>query len=415
MGDLAGSMPGGDTRTSTYFTPFPIVVDRGDGYTIEDADGNEYIDLLNNFTSLVHGHAHPGITDAIARQVATGTCFSAPHRTQGALAERISDRIRSVESVRFTNSGTEAAMQAVRAARAITGRDLIVKARGGYHGSWEQVPTTPDDDLGTPAAVKALIQWVDFNDVAGLESVMSEYGSDIAAIVLEPVMGAGGVIKGTPEFFQAARRLSTAHGALMVVDEVITFRLTQGGYQEVLGIEPDLTVMGKVIGGGLPVGAIGGPSEVMDIFDPRKPSHLYHGGTFNGNPLTMVAGSASLDLLDSQQIDHINTLGEQVAKGLNDVLAGSELLGNVTYAGSLFQVHMGAEAAISSFADVDLAHPLLARLHTAGLEEGLYFARRGLACLSTVMTADVAVDIVERFARAVERVVETSDIEHAVS
>lgn len=399
---LRAVLPGGDTRTSTFFAPFPIVMERGEGYRLWDLDGNSYIDLLNNFTSLVHGHAHPDIVAAVRAQAGSGLSFSAPHRSQADLAERITARVASVQQVRFTNSGTEAVLQAVRAARAVTRREVIVKAYGGYHGSWEQVPMTEELMLGTPQAVRDLIEWVDYNDVAQLEDTMSRLGDRVAAVLLEPVMGAGGVIAATSDYVETARRLTSEHGALLVLDEVIALRLAPGGYQGVLGVEPDLTTMGKIIGGGLPVGAVGGSAEVMAVFDPRRASHLDHGGTFNGNPMTMAAGCVSLDLLTGDEIERINSLGGDLAARLRRVFADASLPATVTNAGSLLHVHLGSAAEIHSYRDIDDQQDLQDPFHAACLEQGIYFARRGLMNVSTAMDAEVVASIAKAAARAVE-------------
>lgn len=395
-------LPGGDTRTSTFFAPFPIVMERGEGYRLWDVDGNAHIDLLNNFTSLVHGHAHPDIVEAVREQARSGLSFSAPHLSQAELAERIVDRVASVEQVRFTNSGSEALLQAVRAARAITGRDRIVKAYGGYHGSWEQVPMTPNMP-GAPRAVNDLIEWVDFNDVAQLEETLSRNGDEVAAVLLEPVMGAGGVIEASRAYVEAAGRLAKDHGALFILDEVIALRLAPGGYQSVLGVEPDLTTMGKIIGGGLPVGALGGPADLMAVFDPRRSSHIDHGGTFNGNPMTMTAGCVSLDLLTDDRIDHINKLGADLSARLRRIFAAESVQAAVTNVGSLLHVHLGSSGEIHSYRDLNDDQGLQDAFHAACLEEGIYFARRGLMNVSTVMDEGVIASIAEGAGRALER------------
>src|SRR5215211_9339024 len=273
---LERSIPGGNTRSLAYFPPYPLVISSGSGCRIRDADGNEFIDLLNNYTASVHGHAVPAVNAAMREQAALGTVFPAPGELQAELAERIVGRVASVEKVRFANSGTEAVMMAVRAARAFTGREKIVKAEGGYDGMWEQVPIAlPDDSdpylAAMPEGVRKLVRMVDFNDVGQLEAAMEEEGDRVAAILMEPVTGTG-VFEGTAGYFAAARRLADEHGALLICDEVITLRLAFGGFQEVLGVRPDLTTMGKIIGGGLPVGAFGGRADVMELFDPRSPS-----------------------------------------------------------------------------------------------------------------------------------------------
>jgi glutamate-1-semialdehyde 2,1-aminomutase len=275
-------LPAGDTRSATYYRPYPLALARGAGCEVWDVDGNRLIDLLNNFTSLIHGHSHPRIAAAIREQLELGTVFPAPNALQAELAERICARLASVEMVRYTNSGTESVIQAVRAARAYTGRVEIVKAIGGYHGSWEQVPTTYETGngggesteaalsaVGVPAFVQDVVHMVPYNDPGPLEQLMQERGERIAALIFEPVLGHG-VIAGDPEFFATARRLADEYGALLILDEVVTLRLAPGGYQSVLGVRPDLTTLAKIIGGGLPVGAVGGRGPTTATRSPWR-------------------------------------------------------------------------------------------------------------------------------------------------
>jgi glutamate-1-semialdehyde 2,1-aminomutase len=407
---LCRSIPGGNTRSLTYFPPYPLAISHGSGCRICDVDGNEFVDLLNNYTATVHGHAVPAINEAMSRQAALGTVFPAPGEPQAELAERIVGRVASVEKVRFANSGTEAVMMAVRAARAFTGREKIIKAEGGYHGMWEQVPVSwPQDALperrtATPEGVRALVRMVDYNDVEGLEAAMEE-GEDVAAIILEPVTGTG-VLTGTPEYFAAARRLADEHGVLLICDEVITLRLNAGGYQEVLGVRPDLTTMGKIIGGGLPVGAFGGREEVMSVFDPRLPNHLHHSGTFNGNLMTIAAGRVALDLLTRDEIERLNALGERLAGGLRQILAEREELGCVvTNCGSLVHVNFETEGEVRKYSDLNLDSPVMAAFHLAALDEGVYFAPRCFMNTSTAMDEQVIDDVLGACSRAMARVV----------
>ena len=406
---LGRSIPGGNTRSLAHFPPYPLAISRGSGCRIWDVDGNEFVDLLNNYTATVHGHAVPAINEAMSRQAALGTVFPAPAEAQAELAERIVHRVASVEKVRFANSGTEAVMMAVRAARAFTGREKIIKAEGGYHGMWEQVPVNwpqdslPERRMATPDAVRELVRLVDYNDVAALEAAMEEEGESVAAIILEPVTGTG-VLAGTPEYFSAARRLADEHGAMLICDEVLTLRLAVGGYQEVLGVRPDLTTMGKIIGGGLPVGAFGGREDVMSLFDPRLPDHLHHSGTFNGNLITMAAGSVALDLLPQSEIHRINTLGERLADGLRQLFAQREELGAVVLnCGSLVHVNFGTEGEVRTYSDLNLGSPLMAAFHLAALDEGVYFAPRCFINTSTAMDEQVIDDVLEACSRAMVR------------
>jgi glutamate-1-semialdehyde 2,1-aminomutase len=409
---LGRSIPGGNTRSLAYFAPYPLAISRGSGCRIWDVDGNEFVDLLNNYTATVHGHAVPAINEAMSNQAALGTVFPAPGEPQAELAERIVGRVASVEKVRFANSGTEAVMMAVRAARAFTGREKIIKAEGGYHGMWEQVPVawTQDPPGVTPPGVGALVRLVDYNDVEGLEAAMEEEGGDVAAIILEPVTGTG-VLTGTPEYFAAARRLADEHGALLICDEVITLRLSTGGFQEPLGVHPDLTTMGKIIGGGLPVGAFGGREEVMSVFDPRLPNHLHHSGTFNGNLMTMAAGCVALDLLTQPEIERINALGERLAEGLRWIFAEREELGCVvTNRGSMVHVSFETEGEVRKYSDLNLDSPVMAAFHLAALDEGVYFAPRCFMNTSTAMDEQVVDDVLGACSRAMTRLAPLLDL-----
>jgi len=408
---LSRSIPGGNTRSLAHFPPYPLAISHGCGCRIWDVDGNGFVDLLNNYTATVHGHAVPAINEAMSRQAALGTVFPAPAEAQAEFAERIVHRVASVEKVRFANSGTEAVMMAVRAARAFTGREKIIKAEGGYHGMWEQVPLSswlqdllPERRMATPDAVRELVRLVDYNDVAALEAAMGEEGESVAAIILEPVTGTG-VLTGTPEYFSAAQRLADEYGAMLICDEVLTLRLAAGGYQDVLGVRPDLTTMGKIIGGGLPVGAFGGREEVMSLFDPRLPDHLHHSGTFNGNLMTIAAGRVALDLLTQDEIHRINTLGERLADGLRRLFARRQELGAVVLnCGSLVHVNFGTEGEVRTYSDLNLDSPLMAAFHLAALDEGVYFAPRGFINTSTAMDERVIDDVLEACSRAMVRV-----------
>jgi glutamate-1-semialdehyde 2,1-aminomutase len=406
---LARSIPGSNTRSLAFFPPYPLAIASGSGCRIRDADGNEFIDLLNNYTASVHGHAVPAVNVAMMEQAARGTVFPAPAELQAELAERIIDRVASLEKLRFANSGTEAVMMAVRGARAFTRHEKILKAAGGYDGMWEQVPMSRPDDsdpyrAAMPEGVRKLVRMVDFNDVGQLEAAMEEESDGVAAILLEPVTGTG-VFEGTADYFAAARRLADEHGSLLICDEVITLRLAFGGFQEVLGVRPDLTTIGKIIGGGLPVGAFGGRSDVMAIFDPSAPHHLHHSGTFNGNLMTMAAGCATMDLLTREEIERINTLGERLASGLRRLLAGRpDLQGTVNSCGSLVHVNFGTEGAVRNYSDLNLDSPVVSRFHLAALNEGLYFAPRGFMNTSTAMDEQVVDEALGACARAIDRI-----------
>ncbi len=292
------ALPGGDTRTTIYFHPFPPYLERGEGCRMYDVDGHVLLDLLANYTSMIWGYAHPAIVEAIRRQAGLGSSFAAPTEDQVRLAELLRERLPSLAKVRFTNSGTEAAMNAMRAARAFTGRPKIVKIEGGYHGSSDsaEISVRPDpaaagdaaqpDSVpaaGVPASVARDVLAAPFNDVGAVEAILRAHRGEIAALIVEPVMGAGGVIPPRDGFLASLRRLTEAMDIVLIFDEVISFRLGYHGAQGRFGVRPDLTVLGKIIGGGLPVGAFGGREDIMALYDPRHPGGLAHGGTFNAN------------------------------------------------------------------------------------------------------------------------------------
>ena len=397
---LAKVMPGANTRTVTHYEPFPVCIERGEGCRIWDVDGNSYIDLLNNYTPLVHGHAHPRIVEAITRTAAQGLAAAvpAPIALQAELAERLCARTPSIDLVRFTNSATEAVMMAVRAARAFTGRDDFIMPSNGYHGSWDQVSLSGTDEahpdgaegvvpMGIPAVVADVVHFVRFNDIGHLEELMRQHGSTTAAILLEPILGH--ILEpGDPEFIRAALRLAHEYGALLILDETITYRLHVGGWQAKHGLEADLTTLGKTIGGGMPVGAFGGKEHVMRIFDPRAAAPLAAHGTMNGHPLCMAAGCASLDLLDQPAIDRINGFGESLAERLEGAARDADVDMQVHAYGSLMQVNCSDPLAF----------------HRACLEEGLYIAPRGSMNVSTPMDEAVLDEIVERWRPAMDRV-----------
>lgn len=400
------SLPGGDTRWSTYYLPYPVYMTGGAGCVLEDVDGNQYIDVQNNYTVLVHGHAHPAITAALQAQVPRSVIYGAPFAEQYILADQITRRLPGVEMLRFTNSGTEATMMAMQAARAITGKPAILKMDGGYHGSHEyaQVNVSPDlsgaalpvlhvEHEGIPGNMFETVLVARFNDAESVETVLKAHHERIAAIIVEPVMNTAGIIVATDEFLTALRRLADAYGVLLIFDEVVTFRLHEGGYQSMSGVLPDLTALGKLIGGGLPVGAFGGRADIMSRFDPAAPKGLHHSGTFNGNPLTMAAGIASVEALTPAAIDHINRLGEQMRGGIEEAFEEFGLHGRTTGTGSLLYVHWTPDP-IEDAADVvrwkQRAGELPRLLHLELLNRGVFAANRGLFNMSTPMTeADV--------------------------
>jgi len=378
---LAQWLPGGDTRATTWFDPFPLVIEDAQGATLVDLDQHRYTDFLGNYTSLVHGHRPDAVTRAIHEALDRGTAFAAPLLDQGELAGRLVARIDSVELVRFANSGTEANLLAANIARTVTARQRIAVAAYSYHGSYELL------DWRRPGPATAVFP---ANDVDGTIQALGD-GRDLAAVFIELVQHAGGVVEISPDYLTFLRDFTRACGALLVFDEVVTLRLGYGGRQGAIDLSPDLTSLGKLIGGGLPIGAVGGAAHVMASTAPQRPGAYLHGGTFNGNRLSMVAGAAALDLLDRAAIERINRLGERLADGIRAAASQRGLAISVTSCGSLLTVHSLADVHTSAQSQAAAAQPLRRLLHLKLLEHGLFSAPRGEFVVSTAMD-DTTID-----------------------
>jgi glutamate-1-semialdehyde 2,1-aminomutase len=403
----------GNTRSLAYYAPHPVVIVAGRGALVTDADDNSYFDLLNNYTALVHGNAHPALTEAAASVMGTGTVFPSPHVLQARHAAMIRERIEGTEVVRYTNSGTEAAMLAVRVARAVTGRDVVAKARYGYHGSFDGLSPnfgggSVRTDPGVARVTADVLRVFEFNDSADMERICREVGGDLAAIVLEPVLGSGGAVPATGEFMADARRLADELGALLILDEVQTFRLDHGGMQAVLGVRSDLTVLGKLIGGGFPIGALAGPRHLLDVLSVGSPRHMKHAGTFNGNLVSMAAGIRAMELLGPDAISRLNSGGEALASSTRSALASSGLPGTVTGYGSMFNVHIGAEVGTVRTGSETTAQDqaLMELFHLALLNEGVFAAPRGFFNTSTVLSDEDLETVAGALKQALASVVE---------
>ncbi|MDY7104127.1 MAG: aminotransferase class III-fold pyridoxal phosphate-dependent enzyme [Actinomycetota bacterium] len=386
-------MPAGDTRAAGYHEPYPLTLVSGRGEWLRDLDDHEYLDLSYNYTSLVHGHAYGPIVDAVEATHRDGTAWPARSEPQIELAELLVDRLASVDQVRFANSGTEAAMLAMHVARIATGRPKVLMARCGYHGSHEYFDVGAHDGAVEIPGAEDGVLTAEYGDAADFERVLAEHGSDIAAVFLEPVMGSGGIRSASPEFLAAVRRATTAAGALLVLDEVITFRLGTGGAQAALGVTPDLTLLGKLIGGGYPVGAVGGRADLMAILDPRRGRYL-HSGTFNGNRITAVAGAVSVRELTAARIDTMASLAADLDDGLRRLAARHGVPLTVSRAGSLLNLFVTSEVPRPGDRPDG---PAMAALHLAGLLHGLHFPARGMLVVSTLTTPATITEALARF------------------
>ena len=386
------SLPGGNTRTTLHMQPYPFYFDHGVGCRVYDVDGSERIDFLNNYTSLILGHAHPQVVAAVEQQLRRGMSMAAPTELEIALAETLKRRLPSIDLLRFTNSGSEATLMALRAARAYTGRAKIAKFAGSYHGSHDYAAAEPTADaatqrMGVPAAVAETLVMLPFNDAAAVEQRIAAHRHELAAVIIEPVIGAGGVIAPQPGFLEALRAITTEHGIVLIFDEVIAFRLGYHGAQGYFGIKPDLTTLGKIIGGGLPVGAIGGRAEIMAVFDPHRPDHIGHGGTFNANPLTMVAGLATLEQLTPQVYDQLAALARELRQKMRALFDELGIAAQINQIGSLFNIHFSDQPVIDYATVCASDRELIGQLQLAALNNGVAFASRGMGCLSTPMTS----------------------------
>ena len=342
-------MPGGSTRAAVWMEPYPPYVARGEGPCVYDVDGTEYLDLTNNLGVLIHGHAHPEVVAAVRDQAGLGSCFALPTGSEVALAELLCERVTGFERIRFINTGSEAVGLALKIARSFTGRPKIVKLEGVYHGSnefaeisnysrpenWGNSPASVATVRGTPQGVLDNVIAVPANDLEAIESVLDHQGSDIAAVLLDPVPPRAGMRPLDPDYVAGVRVLTRKLGILLVYDEVIAFRFGYGGAQTRFGGEPDLTALGKIIGGGYPVGAVAGSAEVMEA----TAKDVGSSGTFTANPITMRAGHASMSLLTHERYDELDALGERMMVAANDLIREAGVDGQVVGTGSIASVY----------------------------------------------------------------------------
>lgn len=397
-------LPGGTTRVTVARTPTPIYAAEGKGAWLTDLDGNRYLDLNNNFTTLIHGHAFEPVIEAVERQLRSGSCFANPTEHEVAHAELLCARVPTVDRVRYVNTGTEAVMFAVKAARALTGRTKIAKFEGAYHGGYDWVevsedskpgnwgpdnaPTSVPFAKGTPASVLDQVVAVPFNNLDATTALLEQHGPDLACMIVDMVPSRAGLIPPLPGYMEAIRAITSQHGILLVSDEVLNFRQSYHGVAARFDIAPDLITFGKIIGGGLPVGAIGGPADIMSIFDNSAGDPpLPQGGTFSANPLSMVAGLASMLALDEAAFDRLEQMGEQVRTAFRHAITTRGLPLTVTGTASLFRVHMRAEAP-TTYREA-FAHPAQAqslnRMAHFMLERGVIMPSATTSSLSTAM------------------------------
>jgi len=387
-------MPGGNTRTVLYHPPFPMRISRGHAQRVIDVDGHEYVDMLGEYTAGLYGHSQQVILDAVRAALDDGISLAGHNVYEARLAREIVERFPALELVRFTNSGTEANLMAIALARVVTGRPGIAVARGGYHGGLLYF-----GGGGSPvnAPYDAIV--LDYNDVEGARASIREHADRLAAVVVEPVLGSGGVIPATREFLQTLQEEACAHGVLLILDEVMTSRLSPRGAAPLFDLTPDLLTLGKYLGGGLSFGAFGGRADLMGRFDPSQPGALPHAGTFNNNVLSMAAGLAGLtQVLDDARLEALNARGDRLREQLNAVMAPHGWV--ATGMGSMVGFHpvSGAVRSPADLADADDRRRELLFLDL--LERGFYVAPRGFIALSIEVTDDDVDEFVAAVAEA---------------
>jgi glutamate-1-semialdehyde 2,1-aminomutase len=371
------SLPGGNTRSVLFFDPFPPMFARGEGCRLFDVDGHEYVDYVGEYTAGLYGHSHPVIREALRRVLEGGINLGGQTALEGKLAALVCARFPSIDLVRFTNSGTEANLMALSAARASTKREAILVFESAYHGgvlnfAAGQAINVPFPFIHAP-----------YNDLEATRAVVEAHKDRLAAIILEPMQGGAGCIPADASFLKGLRELASAHGIVLIFDEVMTSRLSPGGLQLATGITPDMTTLGKYIGGGMSFGAFGGKEAIMSLFDPRKPEFLPHAGTFNNNVMTMAAGIAGLtEIYTAEAAAALNARGDKLRNRLNDIAQKADVNVQFTGRGSMMNVQF-TRGPVRSVRDIkDTNQDLRGLFFFDLLERGVYVARRGMMNLS---------------------------------
>jgi glutamate-1-semialdehyde 2,1-aminomutase len=368
------AMPGGNTRSVLFFSPFPICMERGEGSYLYDVDGHRYVDLLGEYTAGIYGHSNPTIRAAIVDALENGISLAAQTRAESDLANLICERFDSIDLIRFTNSGSEANLMAITTAIACTGRRRIMVFSGAYHGGLLSFGSETASAMNVPYDFIV----APYNDTNAVRALIGQHREHLAAVLVEPMLGAGGCIPAKPDFLRMLREETTAAEATLIFDEIQTSRLSLGGRQKVLGIRPDLTTLGKYLGGGLSFGAFGGRAALMEQFDPRRPSFISHAGTFNNNVLSMAAGYAGLSrVLLPEVLADLNQRGERLMAALNTLFEEEASDFFVTGLGSIMNIHCRREARRSD---------VMQLLFFALLEQGFYIAPRGMIALSLAVS-----------------------------
>jgi glutamate-1-semialdehyde 2,1-aminomutase len=398
-------MPGGVSRNTVLRRPHPLYAREGAGCWVTDLEGVRRLDCSNNMASLIHGHAHPAIVAAVGEQLQRGTAFTMATEQAIDLAEHLLGRSASFEMIRFVNSGTEAVMGCLKAARAFTGRSRIAKVEGAYHGQYDfaevsqtarpenwghaERPVSVPVSRGTPQSVLDDVVIIPFDDAERALQILDRHADDLACVLIDPMPHRVGLAPADPAFIRALRDWTTAHGALLVIDEVITYRSEYGGAQTWYDVAFDLTAIGKMIGGGFPVGALAGRRDVMSVMDPLAEKVLFpHSGTFSANPVTMVAGLTAMRLFDRDAVARLNALGDLARDGIAEAIRIADVPACVSGAGSLLRVHMKPDAPRdyrACFVDAEAAARIKIVLDHC-FDHGIMLINTCSAALSTAMT-----------------------------
>ena len=397
----ARRLPGGNTRTTVHFSPFPLYMTAGKGSRLTDADGHSYVDFINEFTAGVFGHSNPVIADAVRQALAGGINLGAPTKHERLLAEEIQRRFPAMELLRFCNSGTEANLLALATARAVTGKPAVMIFDGAYHGSilYFSHGASP---------LNMQFEWINsaFNDLDRVCADIAANAAKLAAVIVEPMQGGAGALPADPAFLQGLRAACDTHQVLLVIDEVMTSRIDPGGLQRIMGVKPDLMTLGKYVGGGLTIGAFGGRADIMARFDPARADAYPHGGTFNNNVLAMAAGHAALTrVLTPEAQARMNALGERLRTRLNDLARRHNVPMQATGLGSIFGIHFHV-GPIRNIGDLDRGElgreqaigDIKKLFHLDMLAAGHYIARRIMGNLS-IETSEAETD---EFCQAVD-------------
>ncbi|MBR4504381.1 MAG: glutamate-1-semialdehyde 2,1-aminomutase [Candidatus Methanomethylophilaceae archaeon] len=402
--------PGGVSSPVRAFPPNPLFIAEGKGSHIIDADGNEYVDLCMAYGPLIAGHACPDVIDAAAAQIRKGTVYGAPSEPELSLIEKIAGRMPSCDMVRLACSGTEATMHAIRLARGHTGKDGIVKIDGGFHGAHDAMLIAAGSgsaqgvpgSAGVPEDAVKNTYAVDYNDAGMFESLLDK-NDDIAAVIMEPVLGNVGVVPPKKGYLEEMRKITSSHGVLLIFDEVITgMRLSGGGAQKMLGVTPDLTTMGKIIGGGFPAGAFGGKREIMENVAPQ--GSVYAAGTFAGNPVSAAAGLALLNFMEGKY-GALNAATADLVSSLRDSLADSGVKGCIQSVGSMFSIGLGMDSISNGREARGVDRESFAKLFACMLDSGVYLPPSALEVefMSAAHTEEDSRKIAEAFDSAVRR------------